>query len=1031
MAEYEEKVVEVNVEIPEGSGTIAATSDFTHVVTNPSATVSFVGLGTESEPLIASVTVSPRAGNKVQTLNTEGEKGIFVPSAEAEISSKSGNVVTMVTEEEAISAGDPTLEGIYVPATHLGSKSPLKTINIQPSPTDVKETTFDVAVDSDETNAIRVSDQGIAVKVSQVTDNALVLRSDGALYVGPMITKVSMDAGNKVEIKADGIYVESIQGPKGDTGPQGDTGPRGPQGDAGPAGAAGEKGDKGDPGLGLNVLAKLDTIGDLPAVADYNEGDTFVIEGHFWAKITNGGIASWTDLGSFIGPEGLSAYEVAVADGFSGTISDWLLSLKGADGIGLRILGSFTNVSDLPASGQENGDAYIIQQQMYVWDGTQWSIVGQVGPAGKSAYQTWLDIGNTGSQLDFIASLKGAKGDTGTQGPQGIQGPKGEDGVDGKNANAVSLLGSKDTEGDLPPTGNTNGDGWLIGDHVWVWDGSAWKDLGQFQGPKGDVGPTGPQGEQGPTGPQGPQGPAGQNGKDNYALAVADGFEGTLTEYLASVKGEKGDTGATGPRGVQGETGPKGDTGEQGIQGPEGPEGPQGEQGPKGETGEGLKPKGEVATVGDLPSTGQEVGDMFYVQGHTFIWTGALWADLGSNVGPQGIQGLQGPTGATGPKGDQGNSLIPKGTKPTEGDLPSSGNTVGDVWTVNGYAFAWSGTAWVSLGKFQGERGLQGVDGAIGPTGPTGPQGPQGEVGPEGPQGEKGETGSGIQVIGKLASTADLPPTGTLGQGYLIDLHLWGWTGSAYEDFGLIQGPKGDQGIRGLTGAQGPTGATGSKGDKGDPGNRWILLERNPSAADGVLGDYALNTLDQTVWQKTSTTAWAQQPGHLGGGNVYEAPTDGRNYVRNTNNWVVLPVGEAPDDAKNYVRKSKAWAEMPAPVVQEAPVDTNQYVRANGQWKSFDHYDLNVVTTTGAMDASTTQVFKMNGTASNNLVFSGLKANRAQTFVVIFAGSGGTMGWPAGVLWANNTAPTLLPTRTILTFFWDGTALTGFISGGA
>ena len=335
------------------------------------------------------------------------------------------------------------------------------------------------------------------------------------------------------------------------------------------------------------------------------------------------------------------------------------------------------------------------------------------------------------------------------------------------------------------------------------------------------------------------------------------------------------------------------------------------------------------------------------------------------------------------------------------------------------------------MGPFQGERGIQGVDGAIGPQGETGPQGPQGEVGPEGPQGEKGETGSGIQVIGKLASTADLPPTGTLGQGYLIDLHLWGWTGSAYEDFGLIQGPKGDQGIRGLTGAQGPTGATGSKGDKGDPGNRWILLERNPSAADGVLGDYALNTLDQTVWQKTSTTAWAQQPGHLGGGNVYEAPTDGRNYVRNTNNWVVLPVGEAPDDAKNYVRKSKGWAEMPAPVVQEAPVDTNQYVRAAGAWKSFDRYDLNVISSTGAMDASTVQVFKMNGTIPNSLVFSGLKANRAQTFVVVFAGGGGSMSWPAGILWANNTAPTLLPTRTVVTFLWDGTNLTGFVTGGA
>ena len=32
---------------------------------------------------------------------------------------------------------------------------------------------------------------------------------------------------------------------------------------------------------------------------------------------------------------------------------------------------------------------------------------------GKSAYQSWLDVGNTGTEQDFIISLKGAKGDKG------------------------------------------------------------------------------------------------------------------------------------------------------------------------------------------------------------------------------------------------------------------------------------------------------------------------------------------------------------------------------------------------------------------------------------------------------------------------------------------------------------------------------------------------------------------------------------------------------------------------------------------
>lgn len=77
---------------------------------------------------------------------------------------------------------------------------------------------------------------------------------------------------------------------------------------------------------------------------------------------------------------------------------------------------------------------------------------GSTGPTGKSAYQIWLDAGNTGTEANFIAALKGAKGDKGDQGakgatgPQGLkgdtgaQGPKGEDGkikVGTSYANAV------------------------------------------------------------------------------------------------------------------------------------------------------------------------------------------------------------------------------------------------------------------------------------------------------------------------------------------------------------------------------------------------------------------------------------------------------------------------------------------------------------------------------------------------------------------------------------------------------------------
>lgn len=65
----------------------------------------------------------------------------------------------------------------------------------------------------------------------------------------------------------------------------------------------------------------------------------------------------------------------------------------------------------------------------------------------------------------------------------------------------------------------------------------------------------------------GPQGEPGPEGASAYDVAVANGFKGSETEWLASLKGEKG---ADGRMGVDGPQGPKGDTGPQGPVGDSG-----------------------------------------------------------------------------------------------------------------------------------------------------------------------------------------------------------------------------------------------------------------------------------------------------------------------------------------------------------------------------------------------------------------------------------------------------------------------------
>ncbi len=55
------------------------------------------------------------------------------------------------------------------------------------------------------------------------------------------------------------------------------------------------------------------------------------------------------------------------------------------------------------------------------------------GVNGKSAYEIWLEQGNTGTEQEFLNSLKGTNGVDGKDGKDGTNGTNGKDGVDGTN----------------------------------------------------------------------------------------------------------------------------------------------------------------------------------------------------------------------------------------------------------------------------------------------------------------------------------------------------------------------------------------------------------------------------------------------------------------------------------------------------------------------------------------------------------------------------------------------------------------------
>ncbi|MEQ1093128.1 YadA-like family protein [Acinetobacter johnsonii] len=141
---------------------------------------------------------------------------------------------------------------------------------------------------------------------------------------------------------------------------------------------------------------------------------------------------------------------------------------------------------------------------------------GPTGPAGAdgdSAYQVAVNNGFIGTEEAWLESLQGA---TGAQGEQGLQGLQGEQGIQG-------------VKGDTGAQGEQGLQG-LQGEQG-------------IQGVKGDTGATGAQGL------QGVQGETGATGYNAYQVAQVNGFNGTITEWLASLKGDMGNTGMTGATG--------------------------------------------------------------------------------------------------------------------------------------------------------------------------------------------------------------------------------------------------------------------------------------------------------------------------------------------------------------------------------------------------------------------------------------------------------------------------------------------------
>ena len=217
------------------------------------------------------------------------------------------------------------------------------------------------------------------------------------------------------------------------------------------------------------------------------------------------------------GRDGKSAYELAVEKGYTGTLEQWLESLNGSDG----------------ATGSDGKSAYELAVEMgYTGTLEEWleSLKGNTGADGKSAYELAVEMGYTGTLAEWLASLNGGdgndgksayelaveKGYTGTL-EQWLESLKGESGNNGNDGDD----GQKGDDG-ITPQLKIDEDGYWC---VSYDNGQTWNRLGYAIGDDGASGQTG------------------ADGKSAYELAVENGYQGTLEEWLESLKGSDGANG--------------------------------------------------------------------------------------------------------------------------------------------------------------------------------------------------------------------------------------------------------------------------------------------------------------------------------------------------------------------------------------------------------------------------------------------------------------------------------------------------------
>lgn len=214
--------------------------------------------------------------------------------------------------------------------------------------------------------------------------------------------------------------------------------------------------------------------------------------------------------------------------GLTGTGQRGIQGERGPQGYGLGVHGVVPGVGELPTTGSP-GDGWIVlpenatQGHLYIWSGSSWTDAGPV---------------------------------TGPAGPQGLPGSQGPAGPQWINWRGLWMNNTSYEIGDgVYFISTSNNEGWTLRCRLAHTSGSEFNInnwniiLVAVPGPRGERGQIG---ERGDPGERGLTGSTGDNGLSAYQLAVLEGYTGTLTQWLASLRGAAGENGQQGQQGPAG-----------------------------------------------------------------------------------------------------------------------------------------------------------------------------------------------------------------------------------------------------------------------------------------------------------------------------------------------------------------------------------------------------------------------------------------------------------------------------------------------